>query len=167
MCKFRTYCCRRKNIPIFPCSELQLPHALPSGTVARNAIREVVRLSDCIFCHPPGERVFLRNEHAYALWDAFPVSAQHSLIIPHRHLENYFELSREEVIACDDLLHGVREILTSRDPQIQGFNLGVNVGSAAGQTVFHCHIHLIPRRPGDVSNPRGGIRNVIPGKGSY
>lgn len=121
----------------------------------------------CIFCNPPNDRVFLRNEHAYALWDGFPVTEMHSLIIPLRHINNYFELTQQELQACDNLLHRAKELANANDQRIEGFNIGTNIGAAAGQTVFHCHIHLIPRRPGDVADPRGGVRHVIPGKGLY
>ena len=120
-----------------------------------------------MFCEPPQDRVTLRSDLAYVLRDAFPVTSLHSLVIPCRHTPDYFGLTREELIACDQLLRQTSEALRSADPSIAGFNIGVNVGSAAGQTVFHCHFHLIPRRAGDVANPRGGIRNVIPGKGEY
>ena len=111
--------------------------------------------------------VLLRNELACATWDGFPVTPLHCLIIPHRHVADYFSLSRDEVLACDGLLRQTRERLLAEDPTIQGFNIGLNAGAVAGQTIFHCHFHLIPRRVGDVDEPRGGIRNVIPGKGSY
>jgi diadenosine tetraphosphate (Ap4A) HIT family hydrolase len=111
--------------------------------------------------------VFLRNEHAYVLWDGFPVTPLHALIIPSRHAKDYFELTSNELIACDALLRRASRTLSARDGSIGGFNIGVNVGGAAGQTIFHCHFHLIPRRPGDVEDPRGGIRNTIPGKGAY
>jgi diadenosine tetraphosphate (Ap4A) HIT family hydrolase len=124
-------------------------------------------VNDCLFCSPPEDRVFLRNELAYTLWDGFPVTRLHSLVIPHRHAENYFCLSMEELLACDDLLRMASEKLKLDDPSIEGFNIGVNIGSAAGQTIFHCHFHLIPRRIGDVENPRGGVRHIIPGKGAY
>ena len=121
----------------------------------------------CPFCATPANRAFLQNEHAYALWDAFPVTAFHILVIPRRHAEDYFKLNREELLACDALLREIRDALCALDPSIKGFNIGANVGGVAGQTVFHCHIHLIPRRVGDVENPRGGVRHTIPGKGNY
>jgi len=80
---------------------------------------------------------------------------------------DYFGLDREEVVACDSLLRWAREEIMRRDTSVSGFNLGINIGKDAGQTIFHCHIHLIPRRAGDVANPRGGVRHVIPGRGSY
>jgi diadenosine tetraphosphate (Ap4A) HIT family hydrolase len=76
-------------------------------------------------------------------------------------------MSREEVMACHDLIHQQRALIVEEDPSVVAFNVGMNAGEAAGQTVFHAHIHLIPRRTGDVAEPRGGIRHVIPGKGSY
>jgi len=124
-------------------------------------------LSDCIFCNPQEDRVFLRNELAYALWDAFPVTRLHSLIVPHRHAQDYFSLTTDELLACNDLLHKVSDLLRSDDQSVKGFNIGVNAGAVAGQTIFHCHFHLIPRRSGDVENPRGGVRHIIPGKGNY
>lgn len=124
-------------------------------------------MTDCIFCSPPQSKVLLRNELAYALWDGFPVTPLHCMIIPRRHIADYFSLSRDEVLACDELLRQTRARLLADDPTIQGFNIGLNAGAVAGQTIFHCHFHLIPRRAGDVAEPRGGIRNVIPGKGSY
>jgi diadenosine tetraphosphate (Ap4A) HIT family hydrolase len=124
-------------------------------------------VADCIFCNPPKEREFLSNDLAYVLRDGFPVTPMHSLVIPRRHAPDYFSLTQAELLACDALLHEARNVLKGTDSSIEGFNIGLNVGSAAGQTVFHCHIHLIPRRTGDVQNPRGGVRHVIPGKGSY
>lgn len=124
-------------------------------------------MSDCIFCNPDKERVFLANDLAYALWDNFPVSDGHVLVIPRRHVADYFGLTTEELLDCDDLLRRARELLLERDKSVLAFNIGANAGAVAGQTIFHCHLHLIPRRAGDVENPRGGVRHVIPGKGFY
>ena len=124
-------------------------------------------VEDCIFCTPDTSRVFLANDRCVAFWDAFPVTAAHALIIPRRHVRDYFALSADEVLACHQLLLEARELISADDPLVEGFNVGANAGEVAGQTIFHCHIHLIPRRKGDVSNPRGGIRHVIPGKGAY
>jgi diadenosine tetraphosphate (Ap4A) HIT family hydrolase len=124
-------------------------------------------MSDCIFCELPEKRVFLRNSLALAIWDAFPVCPQHALVIPRRHARDFFDLSAEELLACNGLLRSARELLVEQDPKIEGFNIGLNVGAVAGQTVFHCHFHLIPRRAGDVPDPRGGVRHLIPGKGYY
>ena len=121
----------------------------------------------CIFCTEGVERAFLKNDLAYAMRDGFPVTDGHCLIIPFRHVETYFELSEREILACNALLLQTKQQLLSTDSSIGGFNIGVNSGEAAGQTIFHCHIHLIPRRSGDVENPRGGVRHLIPGKGFY
>ncbi|MBM3758533.1 MAG: HIT family protein [Acidobacteria bacterium] len=121
----------------------------------------------CVFCVPQAERVFVENDLAFALWDAFPVTERHALILPRRHIQDYFALTSEELLACDDLLRQARELVLASDPSVEGFNVGANVGEVAGQTIFHCHIHLIPRRSGDVENPRGGVRHLIPGKGAY
>jgi diadenosine tetraphosphate (Ap4A) HIT family hydrolase len=121
----------------------------------------------CLFCAIPKGRVLLENDLAYAIRDGFPVTHLHTLVIPKRHAEDYFSLTTEELLAADALIRQLRSHLLIEDPSIEGFNLGVNNGAVAGQTVFHCHIHLIPRREGDVENPRGGVRHTIPGKGSY
>ena len=115
----------------------------------------------------PPERAIAKNELAYAIRDGFPVTPLHLIVIPRRHVIDYFSLTKDELLACHDLIHRVREMVLSEDTSVEGFNLGVNIGATAGQTIFHCHFHLIPRRSGDVENPRGGIRNVIPGKGDY
>ena len=121
----------------------------------------------CLFCSTPADRVVAENPLAYAIHDKYPVTDGHLLVIPRRHAENYFSLTQDEVLACDGLLRQLRDSIADTDPSVQGFNIGMNAGAVAGQTVFHCHIHLIPRRSGDVDNPRGGIRHLIPGKGSY
>ncbi len=121
----------------------------------------------CLFCEISKERIIASNNLAYAIRDGFPVTPLHTLIIPKRHAVDYFELTKDELIACHELIHQLSESITKEDPSVVAFNIGMNAGEAAGQTVFHCHIHLIPRRKGDVSNPRGGIRHVIPDKGHY
>ena len=90
----------------------------------------------------------------------------HTLILPRRHAVDYFSLSGEEREASAELLHQLRTEILAADPSVLGFNVGMNVGAVAGQTVFHSHIHLIPRRAGDVEDPRGGVRMVIPGQGN-
>ena len=121
---------------------------------------------DCPFCSLPKERVLLANAHAVAVADAFPVAAGHTLIILRRHVSSYFELTEEEAVAIHELLHRVKDLLdASLAPG--GYNIGINVGQAAGQTVAHVHVHLIPRYVGDVPDPVGGVRNTIPGKGRY
>ena len=122
--------------------------------------------SNCIFCDLKDEGIIAENEFAMAVRDKFPATKLHTLIIPIRHVVDYFDLQVDEVLACNTLLQIVKDDILERDPSVEGFNIGVNCGSAAGQTIFHCHIHIIPRRTGDVSNPCGGIRHVI-GKGNY
>jgi len=109
----------------------------------------------------------MQNELAFAIRDGFPVTELHTLIIPRRHVEDYFGLTSDELLACDALLRGLKSEIVRMDPMVTAFNIGMNAGLAAGQTIFHCHIHLIPRRAGDVVNPRGGVRHIIPGKGFY
>ena len=124
-------------------------------------------MSKCIFCNLPKERVVLENDLAIAIYDGFPVTDLHALIIPKRHTENYFSLTNNELFSCNQLLKEFEIEVNKKDNLVQGFNIGINTGEVAGQTIFHCHIHLIPRRQGDVDNPRGGVRNIIPGKGDY
>lgn len=121
----------------------------------------------CPFCDLPTDRVVVQNALALAFRDGFPVTEGHSLVIPRRHVVDYFGLTAEEVLACNELLHMLRKQIQAADPSVTGFNVGMNAGHDAGQSVFHCHIHLIPRRSGDVANPRGGVRHVIPFKGNY
>ena len=121
----------------------------------------------CLFCEIPADRVIASNDLAYAIHDGFPVTPLHTLVIPKRHVETYFDLTEAEILACNRLLSGRREEILKSDPAVEAFNIGMNAGEVAGQTIFHCHIHLIPRRKGDVENPRGGIRHLIPGKGYY
>ena len=121
----------------------------------------------CLFCEIPKERIVAQNELAYTIRDGFPVTDGHSLVIPKRHAETYFQLSHDEILACNELLISLKNEIQQLDLTVTGFNIGMNAGASAGQTVFHCHIHLIPRRDGDVDNPRGGVRHTIPGKGYY
>ena len=109
----------------------------------------------------------MQNAHAYAVRDGFPVTTGHSLVVPKRHVGDYFGLRADELLACDELIRRLRQSILQADPTVAGFNIGANAGAVAGQTVFHCHLHLIPRREGDVADPRGGVRHTIPGKGHY
>lgn len=127
----------------------------------------VLLIDDCLFCSISRDRVILENQLAYAIRDGFPVTNMHTLVIPKRHAATYFDLTSQELLACNELLRSLREQILTEDPLVQGFNIGLNAGAAAGQTIFHCHFHLIPRRLGDVENPRGGVRHLIPGKGYY
>ena len=121
----------------------------------------------CIFCDLPADRIVFQNELAIAFYDGYPVSDSHALVIPKRHVVDYWGLTQAERDASHDLLENLRDSIQQKDPLVTGFNIGLNAGESAGQTVFHCHFHLIPRRDGDVPNPRGGVRHVIPGKGHY
>ncbi len=118
------------------------------------------------FCNLDKSRVIKVNDHAIAFPDGFPVTAGHSLIIPKRHISSLFEATREEQAAMLDLLAEMHKLLqTERIPA--GFNIGINDGTAAGQTIMHLHIHLIPRYVGDTEDPRGGVRWIMPEKAPY
>ena len=121
----------------------------------------------CLFCNCKDSGLADENALAYASYDTYPVSDLHCLIIPKRHVKDYFELSNDEVIACNELIKKIKEEILLKDPLVKGFNIGTNIGKAAGQSVLHCHIHLIPRREGDVENSQGGVRSVIPSKQHY
>lgn len=122
---------------------------------------------ECLFCNIPKERIISTNQYAYAVRDGFPVTELHTLVIPQRHVEDYFGLTKEELLACDSLLRSLRNEILESDATVKGFNIGMNLGQVAGQSIFHCHIHLIPRREGDVDTARGGVRQIIPGRGDY
>lgn len=125
------------------------------------------REKGCLFCEIAAERIIAENDLAYAIKVGFPVTTGHTLVIPKRHAVDYFALHLAELNACNRLLKELRHTLMTGDPTITGFNVGMNAGKDAGQSVFHCHIHLIPRRLGDVERPKGGVRHLIPGKGEY
>ena len=121
----------------------------------------------CIFCKIIKEELQFENKLAYSSIDSYPVSEFHSLIVPKRHVEIYFELTNEEIQACNDIILKTKEKILKQDSSVKGFNIGTNAGKVAGQSIMHCHIHLIPRREGDVENPQGGVRSVIPKKQHY
>jgi len=121
----------------------------------------------CLFCNIKETGLAMENELAYASYDSYPVSKMHCLIIPKRHVIDYFDLSDEEVIACNKLIKNIKNEIEIKDFTVKGFNIGANSGKIAGQSIMHCHIHLIPRREGDVENPQGGVRSVIPLKQHY
>jgi diadenosine tetraphosphate (Ap4A) HIT family hydrolase len=125
------------------------------------------REAGCVFCEVPSGDVLEENELALARRDGFPVAEGHTLIIPRRHVADSFALTQPELNAVHQLLAACQTKLQAEDPTVAGFNVGVNAGEAAGQTIMHCHVHLIPRRAGDVQSPRGGVRHVIPGRGDY
>jgi diadenosine tetraphosphate (Ap4A) HIT family hydrolase len=118
----------------------------------------------CPFCSPTD--VLTENAHAYAMPDRYPVGQGHSLVIPKRHVADLFDLADKAYADCFALVREVRQRLEARY-RPAGFNVGINSGRAAGQTIFHAHIHVIPRYEGDVADPTGGVRNIIPGKGRY
>lgn len=122
---------------------------------------------NCLFCNIPVERIVCENELAYAVYDAFPVSEGHALIIPKRHITDFWDLTEQELLSCNSLLRAMKENILLQYSEVNGFNIGVNAGVSAGQTIFHCHIHLIPRRTGDHEDPRGGVRHILTGKGYY
>jgi diadenosine tetraphosphate (Ap4A) HIT family hydrolase len=108
-----------------------------------------------------------KNEYAFTIFDKYPVTKAHTLIIPFRHFSDFFDMTGAEYDALFDLIRLSKERIQSDDPEVKGFNIGVNSGETAGQTIPHCHIHLIPRRHGDIDDPRGGVRGVIPEKRIY
>ena len=128
------------------------------------------REANCLFCDIQSNdrnRIIAENNLAYAIRDGFPVTEGHTLFIPKRHVSDYFGLVQSEVNAINLLVQEQRTLLMASDSSVEGFNIGMNCGEVSGQTVFHCHVHLIPRRTGDVENPRGGVRHIIAGKGFY
>ena len=125
------------------------------------------RNNPCLFCNIKRSGYAHENELAYASYDSYPVSEHHCLVIPKRHMQDYFNLTNEELIACNNLIKIVKNEITNKDKTVRGFNLGTNIGKVSGQSILHCHFHLIPRREGDVENPQGGVRSVIPNKQHY
>jgi diadenosine tetraphosphate (Ap4A) HIT family hydrolase len=125
------------------------------------------REDGCVFCRTGALEVLSENELCYSIYDQYPVTKHHTLIIPRRHVSGFFDLYQPEIEAIHDLLRQAQKAIGGLDKTVTGFNVGVNSGEDAGQTIFHCHIHLIPRRKGDTPNPRGGVRGVIPDKQSY
>lgn len=133
------------------------------------AVREALdaKVDGCVFCGLSKDRIVAGNTLAMAFRDAFPVTPLHTLVVPRQHAATRFDLSEPERQAINLLLDDVRKEIMAKDRSVEGFNVGFNSGEVAGQAVFHAHVHLIPRRRGDVENPRGGVRGVIPGKGIY
>ncbi|WP_210245392.1 HIT domain-containing protein [Mesorhizobium sp. B2-4-15] len=125
------------------------------------------RDESCPFCTLPSTRIVAENELLVAIEDAYPVTNGHMLLIPRRHVLDQTELWQPEINALVALQGRLIEQLRAADHLISGFNIGSNAGASAGQTIFHCHVHLIPRRDGDMANPRGGVRGVIPERQSY
>jgi diadenosine tetraphosphate (Ap4A) HIT family hydrolase len=125
------------------------------------------RLEGCLFCVIKSDQLVDENELCYAWKDSYPVTERHTLIIPKRHVESYFDLYQPEINAIHQMLDVMKNNIEPQDETVSGFNIGVNAGKDAGQSIFHVHVHLIPRRKGDVENPRGGVRGVIPCKKNY
>ena len=122
---------------------------------------------ECLFCRVNPQHLVVEDELCYAAKDSFPVTEFHTLIIPKRHVANYFDLNLSEVSAMHEILVEMKRRIERKDDSVTGFNIGVNAGKDAGQSIFHVHVHLIPRRKGDVENPRGGVRGVIPHQQKY
>lgn len=123
----------------------------------------------CIFCeriNKKDKQIFLENDYFCAWWDEHPVTNGHSILISKKHVESFFELNEKELTNMFDLIKKVKQI-TDEKFHPDGYNIGINEGEAAGRTIHHLHVHIIPRYKDDVKNPRGGVRNVIPGKGDY
>lgn len=150
---------------------------LPFKSIFRNDFCEIYeyqhfnqlkkKKSDCPFCNPSSNKeLILESAQAYSIFDKYPVNPGHALIIPKRHISDYFELSFKEQSSCIFMLNEVKKEIYKRFKP-NGFNVGVNIGEIAGQTVSHVHIHLIPRYSGDVDDPIGGVRGVIPDKRKY
>jgi diadenosine tetraphosphate (Ap4A) HIT family hydrolase len=123
-------------------------------------------MDECVFCNIDKENVLYQDESWVAIYDNYPVSKGHVLLIPKRHVKTYFELNYVELASIGLNINIVKHILDKKyEPS--GYNIGINCGESAGQTVPHCHIHIIPRYDGDVEDPRGGVRGVIPEKQKY
>lgn len=120
--------------------------------------QEQEHTSNCLFCKIDPDRIIAENELCYAIRDGFPLTPLHTLVVPKRHVANYFNLYQSELEAIHVMLDEQHADIPQQDKTVTGFNVGINAGNDAGQTVFHAHIHLIPRRYGDVSDPRGGVR---------
>jgi len=125
-------------------------------------------IEDCIFCSKTNCKVISSTKHFFIIRDtAYPVTKHHTLIITNRHVDDFFELNKDEMGDLVEILKKQKKELKNLDKEISAFNVGVNIGKDAGQSIMHCHIHLIPRRKGDVEDPRGGVRGVIPEKQKY
>lgn len=133
----------------------------------REIVQDITQ-DDCLFCKLNlSNKIILANDYAFAILDKYPVTEGHSLIIPKRHFADYFDITRIEQEGINDLINIKRRQLLEADKTIKGFNIGINAGEVAGQTILHCHIHLIPRRKDDVKDARGGVRGVIAERQHY
>jgi len=123
---------------------------------------------ECFFCNKAKKETISSSDFVFVVRDnKFPVTKHHTLIASHRHVSDFFDLNNDELNDLSKVLKKQRQLLLNLDKTITGFNVGVNAGVDAGQSIMHCHIHLIPRRKGDIDNPRGGVRGVIPSKQKY
>lgn len=122
----------------------------------------------CIFCDisKNNNRIINEDDLVFAIYDAYPVNKGHVLIITKRHVSSYFELTQDENLSIQNMITSLKIMLDKKFIP-DGYNIGINIGEYAGQTVMHCHVHLIPRYKGDIDNPRGGVRGVIPKKRIY
>lgn len=123
-------------------------------------------MGECLFCNLPDERVIDQCDYTLTIRDGFPLSAGHTLVIPKRHIATFFDATEEEQMAINRALQRAKSVL-DQEFNPDGYNIGINNGVAAGQTVFHLHVHLIPRYKGDREDPRGGVRWVLPEKARY
>ena len=123
--------------------------------------------NNCIFCSKEKLNIIYEDDIFFVIRDSFPVTKDHTLIILNNHDKSYFDLRDKDILQLNNILKFQKESLMQNDNTITGFNIGINQGKSAGQTVMHLHIHLIPRRKGDIEDPRGGVRGVIPSKQKY
>ena len=125
----------------------------------------------CLFCKAQEieykKEVVYENDFFYATRDSYPVTKLHTLVIPKRHFQSYFDMNNDEKKSINIVLNEQRKEIVQLDSSVTAFNIGINDGKDAGQSIYHLHVHLIPRRQGDVENPRGGVRGVIPAKQKY
>lgn len=124
-------------------------------------------MKNCVFCNDDQQRIVFETASFFVIRDKYPVTDLHSLIISKRHVESYFDLNENEQSQVHEVLENQKNSIMEIDPSVTGFNIGINDGVDAGQTIIHLHIHLIPRRHGDMENPMGGVRGVIPSKQRY
>ncbi len=123
-------------------------------------------MGECLFCNLPDERIIDQCDHTLTVRDGFPVSAGHTLVIPKRHVATFFDTTEEEQLAISRAIQRAKKAV-DQELNPDGYNIGINNGEAAGQTVFHLHVHLIPRYTGDREDPRGGVRWILPEKAAY
>jgi ATP adenylyltransferase len=128
-------------------------------------------VTDCLFCKVQEamyeKEIVFENDFFYATRDSYPVTKLHTLIIPKRHFQSYFDMNIDEINSINSILNNQKNEIKKLDSEVTAFNIGINDGKDAGQSIYHLHVHLIPRRKGDIENPRGGVRGVIPAKQKY